>query len=220
MITRRVTGPLTLWVVYRNYENMDLLLGNAKIIRSTEEDELGFVKFEEDATKEWRLEWIEKSLFLDVAKLFLTLNRTGGSITVVKRGCICKVNEPGTATCTVCKDALIEYRKAGLNSTTQQLSTKTHVLWLTAVSHCQIYSDVASSSSDDMYGAPSFYCNVTAAPLSTSLKSWPNIRTALKWISTRRTTASYKITYWLSRPFKSMLIWVLQLMPFTLNLDE
>lgn len=63
---------------------MDLLLGNTKIIRSTEEDELGFVKFEEDATKEWRLEWIEKSLFLDVAKLFLTLNRTGGSITVGK----------------------------------------------------------------------------------------------------------------------------------------
>ena len=107
---------------------MNLFLGNTKIIRSTEENEPGFVKFEEDATKEWRWEWIEKSLFLDVAKLFPTLNRTGGSITVVKKGCICKLNKPGKATCTVCKDASIEYRKVGLNSTTQQLSTKTHVL--------------------------------------------------------------------------------------------
>ena len=63
----------------------NFFLGNMKVIQRTKEDEPRLVKLEEGVTNKWRWEWLEKSLALDVAKLFPSLNWTGGPITVVAK---------------------------------------------------------------------------------------------------------------------------------------
>ena len=96
----------------------NFFLGNMKIIQRTKEDELGLVELEESVTNKWRWEWLEKLLVLDLAKLFPSLNWTGGPITVVAKDYMHKVDEPGKATCAVCKGVLVNYSKAGLKSIT------------------------------------------------------------------------------------------------------
>ena len=63
----------------------NFFLGNMKVIQGTKEDDSRLVKLEEGVTNKWRWEWLEKSLALDVAKLFPSLNWTGGPITVVTK---------------------------------------------------------------------------------------------------------------------------------------
>ena len=141
--------------------------------RYGEEDELKLVDIDKDQSNKWRWDWLEKSIVVDPAKILPKSDWSKGSLTLLVKDYIRKVDIPGKASCTLCENnGYIKYGSTGVKAILDHLKAKKHVRNVVTEMENSRLPGVEEPRSDVTYGAPKAYFDApptTCVPPKTSV---------------------------------------------------
>ena len=147
------------------------------IERNNKEHEVILEDLEKDVKNKWRWEWIQACIDIDdPAKKYPKLNWRYGSLKMVVKDHIKKVDIPGGAWCSICSKN-ITYSDSGLGNTKQHLTTKKHLQRLAPLlSKQQLLPGTSMpEAANSMYGAPAVYSSSGYIPPATTTPVIPQV---------------------------------------------
>ena len=128
--------------------------------RSNRIDAAKVSEVEQNITNKWLWQWMEKLVELDPAAKFPKLEWKHGPLKIMAKDHIRKIDEPGKAICTICKDSdgqqlVIKYATTGVKAVTSHLSSKRHVSMIGSLVGNQVMPGAVVPN--NMYGAPTLF---------------------------------------------------------------
>ena len=129
---------------------------------------------EKGVANKWRWEWMLKMVEIaDPSKQYPKLKWTHGSVKMVAKDHIRKIDEAGKAVCVLCKGGHISYADGGVQSITNHLKRPKHLKNGGDLYNNQMIPG-ASVPVNEMYGAPSLFYGDVAVQPSASTNSAPS----------------------------------------------
>ena len=95
--------------------------------RYGEDDELTLIEVEKNEANKWKWDWLEKSVDVDPSKVVPKSGWSKGSINVLVKNYIRKVDVAGKALCNLCDGVYIKYGSTGFKAISDHLKSKKHV---------------------------------------------------------------------------------------------